>query len=59
MAPRQTSRPLAFYLAAASQPEVLYSVVGDVLAWERWLIVLVRDEGDDEGVAFRPVVSVN
>lgn len=59
MAPRPTSEPLAFYLPAASQPDVLYSIAGDVLTWERWLIVLVRDEGGDDGVAFRPIVSVN
>lgn len=59
MAPRRASHPLAFYLPAASQPELLYSIVGDVLKWEHWLIVLVRDEGEDEGVAFRPIASVN
>ena len=59
MTPRGAGAPLAFYLPAASEPDVLYSVIGDALAWERWLVVLVRDEGDDEGVAFRPIASVN
>lgn len=59
MASRPTSQPLAFYLPAASGPDLLYSIVGDVLKWERWLVVLVRDEGGDEGVAFRPIASVN
>ncbi len=59
MAPRPASPELAFYLPAASAPDVLYSVVGDVLRWEQWLIVLVRDDGGEDGVAFRPIVSAN